>query len=384
MKKRVLIFTVIFIINIIMFTGCWDYREIDNLSIVAGVAVDKNEQGQYVLTVEVVDMHEGGKDVKVKSKLLEVKGDTFFDAARNIIKITAPKLYWGHTEIVIFSQDVAREGIIEILDWLSRDAEPRLTIDLLVSREDTAKEIFDTQSIISEVRSYEINDMLKAQTNLSKAPKVKIYDFISALSSEGVSAILSAIKTADNKGEMTTEISGTAVFKGDKLIGFLDEDQTKNCLFVMNKIKGGAINIGKQPEGKIKNISLEIVNNKTKVKPVYSNGEISMNIDIKTETDIIEHGSEVDFVNEEGYLVLKEDVQKQLKSDIESVIRMVQQDFDVDIFGFGKTIKQDMPDLWKKIGPDWENIFRNLEVNINVKIEMKNSGRLGRAIKIGD
>ncbi len=39
MKKRLLIFPVIFI-QLLFLSGCWDYKELDDQSIVAGMAID--------------------------------------------------------------------------------------------------------------------------------------------------------------------------------------------------------------------------------------------------------------------------------------------------------------------------------------------------------
>ena len=38
---------------LLLLTGCWDQRELTDLSVVTGMAVDKGENGTYKLTVEV-------------------------------------------------------------------------------------------------------------------------------------------------------------------------------------------------------------------------------------------------------------------------------------------------------------------------------------------
>lgn len=384
MRKRVFFLIILLVINAAMLTGCWNYSEVDKFSIVAGVAVDKSEEGKYMLTIEIVDLHEGGRDAKIKSKLLETYGDTVFDAVRNAIKITAQKLYWGHAEIVILSREAAREGIVEIIDWLDRDAEPRLTIDILVSKEKTAKEILDSQSITTEIRSFEINKMLDTQRSLSKTFKVEVYEFIKALSDEGVSAVLPCVHLTENVGKKTSELSGTAVFKEDKLVGFLDDDETKYLRFITDKIKGGLLVLKEKPESGHANMTLEIFENKTKVKPAYANGKVSINIEIKTETALDEHGAKENFIDENRSLVLERDAEELLRVNIKNLIRKVQKDFNADIFGFGSTVRADMPPLWKEIGPDWDKIYKDLDVYVNATVEVQNSGLLSKPVKVGD
>lgn len=382
MRGRML-FLILLIINTTTFTGCWNYREINQLSIVAGMAVDKSETGKYILTVEIVDLHEGGRDTRIKSKLLEIEGDTLFDAVRNAVKITALRLYFGQMEILIISQEIAREGVFELVDILSRNAEPRLTIDLLVSKEKTANEILNSQSITTEIRSYEINDMLDAQKILSKTSKVEIYQFINALPCEGIYPVLPCVHLTETAGLKTSELSGTAVFKGDKLIGFLDEEETKYFSFITDKIKGGLLILKNSPDENNINISLEIYENKTKVKPVYSDGKVSIRLETKTRVVFAEQGTRENFMNESGRLMLEKDAGELLKTNITKVIQKVQKDFGVDIFGFGSIVNADMPDLWKEIGYDWNTVFKDMEVNVNTTIEIQNSGLLSKPIKVG-
>lgn len=43
-------------LTVFTLSGCWNYREVDKLTTVAGIAIDKGvEDGQIKLTVEVVD-----------------------------------------------------------------------------------------------------------------------------------------------------------------------------------------------------------------------------------------------------------------------------------------------------------------------------------------
>jgi spore germination protein KC len=47
-----------------IISGCWNYREVDQLLVVAGVALDKGKTERYAVTVEVIHMS-GGKDTKM-------------------------------------------------------------------------------------------------------------------------------------------------------------------------------------------------------------------------------------------------------------------------------------------------------------------------------
>lgn len=386
MKKVKSSFAIIMIVLISLFlSGCWNYRDVDKLNVVSGITVDKSlDNDKYLLTAEIVEIETGGRESILNSSKVQAEGETFFDAIRNMISTAGKKLFFSHMKVVIISQDVAREGIIQIADFITRDNEPRLELNLLVSKEETASEILNYRTIGEELRSLKLYEMLESQRNLSKAPIIRCVDFIQAASSDGECAILPLVGGTMMKGEKTLEISGTAVFKKDKLIGFLDGDETKYLLFIKNMINYGILpEMGK---GKVTNhsISLEIFKNKTKIKPIYSDGKISIHIDTKTTAAIGEHGNETNFIDKKGRDELKTYAEKSLEKNIKALVRKVQVEYDADIFGFGNEIKIKMPWVWREISSDWDNLFQDLTVNVISKMDITTSGSVIKPIRIGE
>lgn len=385
MKKNLVFLIVISVAIIFLLSGCWNYWEIDRLAIVSGLAVDKSEKDdKFFLTAEIVDVRETMGKTTVTSKRVDSEGETIFDAMRNMIKISGEKLFWSHAKTIVISQEVAREDIMPIIDWVARDKEPRLDIDLLISKEKTAKELLSQQSITTDIRAIEMDFMLVGNESLSKAPKTEAYEFINALTSEGISPTLPAIGITLNDNKRTSELSGTAVFKGNKLVGFINGEETKYFLFIRDKIKGGLLVLD-IPNGKTKNnITLEIFKNKTKIKPIYSDGELSIDVNIKTEVSIGEENSTISYIDEKSRAKLITHAEKSLETRIENLIRKIQVDFCSDIFGFGAVVKGEMPSLWKGIKGDWDKIFKDLEVKVNAEINIRNSVMISEPIKVGD
>ncbi len=385
MNKHLVFLIFMIILILFLLTGCWNYRELDKLAIVSGLAVDKNEKGDgFLLTAEVIDIKQGTTEIKISSIRVESEGKTIFDAMRNMIRISGKRPYWSHAKVIILSQDVAKESVIPIVDWISRDQEPRLTLNILVSKEKTAKELLSQKSVTTDIRSFEMNYMLTGNSVLSKAPKVEIYELMNGLSGDGISPSLPAIGVTTNEGERTSELSATAVFKRDKLVGFLDGEDTKYYLFIKNKIKGGLLVVRISDEGTSDDITLEIFKNKTKIKPIYSDGKLLIKIHVKTEVSIAEEDTNVDYISKKGRTKLKPHAEKSLEGDIENVIKKVQSDFGTDIFGFGKVVEAELPSLWKDIKDDWSDIFKDLEVEVKAEIQIKNSGLTISPIKVGE
>ncbi|MDM5327006.1 Ger(x)C family spore germination protein [Neobacillus sp. CF12] len=370
-------------LNLFFISGCWNYREIDQLAIVAGAAIDKQDD-KYLVSAEIVNVT-GGKEAKVSPKVVTGIGDTIFDAIRNTIKISGKQLYWAHSEILIISQEIAREGVVEVIDLFARDPETRMSSNLLISKEKTAKEILEQQSITTEIQSSQINKMLMSQKGLSKAPVIAIYQFVNNLADNTRSAVLPAISNKKTQGKSETELFGSAVFKKDKLSGFLNGEDTKYFLFVLNKVKGGLLIQKEKLEGSDVKVSLEIFADKTytKIKPVYSNGKLTMKLDVFVNVAIGELEGSKNYMNEPGRTKLQKAAEKSLEDNINRVIKKVQNEYNSDIFEFGRIVQDERPDVWKELEDDWEKIYKDLEVKVKAEIIIKDSSLLLKPIKIG-
>lgn len=383
MRKRAP-FIIFIILIIASSSGCWDYREIDKLSIVTGIAIDRGENSKYRLTFEIVDTQEGGIEKKTKSKLIESEGETIFDAVRNASKVTSPRPYFGHMRIVILSEQIAEEGVIDIIDFLNRDPEPRLNIDLLVSKEKTANEILSTDSVTTAIRSFDIKQMLDTQEDLSKLPRVMVYQFVNALPCEGIVPVLPTVQVIKSGGKEKSALSGTAVFKGDKMVGYLDEEESEYYCYITDKMQKGLVVIEDSPEIEGIDTTLEIYDSKTEVKPVCSDGKVSIDIIIKVHAAIAELRGSSKFENETEVLKIQKAAEEYLESKTAMAIQSVQKKLGLDIFGFGKKIYSEMPQLWKEIGSDWNSIYKEMDVNVSASVELKNRGLLRHPVKVGE
>lgn len=381
MYKRILAVFIVFI-SIFYVSGCWNYRELNEIAIVAGAAIDKGEgENRYLLTVEVINP-QGGRDAKITPDVMSVEGVTIFDAIRNMIKKMGKRLYWSHCKVFVISEAVAREGIVDVLDMLNRDAEVRADIWLVVSREKMAQEILYGKDKLHSTIAFHINETMRAERSLPSINAVELWQFLKELSEEGISPTLAAATMEKEKDETSPKISGSAVFKKDKMIGWLESKETRSLQFIKGRVSGGyviALNAGEDT-----NVTLEISKSKTTHTPVTKGEIISMDINIKIDASIAEVSGKEDVISKDGRMKLKKKAEEVIKRQIEETIKKVQKEYKSDIFGFGSVVQREMPELWKKIKPQWEDIFAQMDTNINVEVEIKHSALTSKPIKVGD
>lgn len=194
-------------------TGCWNYKEVEQLAIVAGVAIDKNGEDKVLITTEIVSVQQEQKQSILKPEYIQAVGYTFFDAARAMIGVQGKRIYWSHAKVVIISEAIAKKGISRVLDFIDRDAEVREDIWVLLSREESAREIFNSKPVFENLASFEIDDTMRAQKSISRYPSIELYEFLDNIASKETSATIPTIKLIENMGVTVSYITGSAIIR---------------------------------------------------------------------------------------------------------------------------------------------------------------------------
>jgi spore germination protein KC len=182
------------------------------------------------------------------------------------------------------------------------------------------------------------------------------------------------VNTKNKSGE-TQAVNGIAVFKGDKLVGWMDEVETRGLLWLRNEIKTGVITIKIPEEKGGGNISMEIVRGETSIVPILKQRELKLDVDVVTELSVIENDSKLNLmetkVTEEIQTYAEEEVSKR----IEMIVEKAQKEYRSDIFGFGQSVYKKYPKEWNThYKENWENEFAQTKVKIHSKAFVRRIG----------
>jgi spore germination protein KC len=384
MKKiKLVMITFIIIMCPIILSGCWNYVEIDNFAIVAGIAIDKDiTTNKYIITSEIIATQMSGASSIINSELYRSEGDSIFDAVRNTIKKTGLKLFWSDAKVLIISKSIAMEGVIPVIDWFNRSSDTRPDMWVLISKENSASDILKSKVKLNGVTSFLLNETMKSgDESLSKFADSRVWTFIDEISSIGKSGTIATVVTELNNGDIFPVVSGSAVFSSDKLVGYLNENETLYMNMIRNRLKGGLI-VLQNVSGTGTNISLEIHGNKTKLTPFYTNGTASLIIDIYPITSLEEVQGTKDFIEEKNLKILQSEAENKIESAIQSLISKFQKDYHSDVIGFGKVFEEEKPKVSKAFKKNGEDIFSNLKTEVNVHIQIMDSSTTNRPIII--
>jgi spore germination protein KC len=194
-----------------------------------------------------------------------------------------------------------------------------------------------------------------------------------ALKSPGISLVLPVIHLTENQDIQVAELNGLAIFKEDKLIGFIGPEETKFFLMIMDELEGGILPI-QEASDPLKTLDLEIIRCQTKHSFEYTNNQIQVTVEPQFNVALASVNSPLERLNEEDIQRIENLGEQFIIEQTSSLIKKVQSQYGSDIFGFGNLIYRKDPQLWEKLSNQWDQLFVDLDVKIEPKVSIVNTG----------
>lgn len=389
----------ILILTLFFLTGCWDRQELNEISITLALGIDKVED-EFLVSAQVVvpselTMNRGTGSSAVT--LYQEKGETIFEAFRKMTKESPRKIYPGHLQILVISEELAQEGIAESLEFLSRDPDLRPDFYVVIAKDVAASEILNITTTLENIPANKMFDSLEMSEKVWAGTRsINLDELITDLISEGKEAVVTGIQLIGNpqkgsnkqnaesiKPAATIQYDDLAVFKKDKLIGWLTEQETIGYSYITNKVKTSVRPIDCPSDGKA---TIDIIRSKSDMKGAIKNGEPEVDINLKVEGNVGSIECEIDLEKLETINELEEIFKKELEETIKKTIEASQKKYETDICGLGQAIYRSNPKEWHKIQNNWDEKFPDLTVNVNVDFKILHTGSINNSFleKIND
>ncbi|MEK4715576.1 Ger(x)C family spore germination protein [Sporosarcina sp. FSL K6-5500] len=388
MKK----YTFVLLILSLVLTGCWDRRELNEIAITLALGIDKVDE-EFQLTAQVVVPSEVSmKQSSGRSTvtLFQATGETIFEAFRKMTIDSPRKIYPGHLRMLVIGEELAKAGVGESLDLLSRDWELRSDFYVVVAKDKTAAEILNVTTPIESIPANKMFNTLKtSEENWAVTKGVTLDELLGDLITDGKDAVLTGIQVFGNQevGSSKQNVESItpaaqiqydylAVFRQDKLVGWLNESESKGYNYIIDSVKSTVASISCPEEGKV---SIEVINSKSELKGKINKGEPEVNVTIEVEGNVGEVECHIDMKDTKTIDALEKSYEKELKEIVHQTIETVQKQYKTDIFGFGQAIHRSNPKTWKKIKNQWDEIFPELTVNVEVDMEIYHTGTVSNS-----
>ena len=376
MKKIILVLIFLFLLS-----GCYDYKELNDYSIVTGIAIDKKDD-KYEVSVLISNSSKSSTETDSKESNVVVytgKGTTLYSAFKDIGLISPKEIYIGSFSVLILSEDIAREGIENIVDLFLRYPSSRKSFYIVISK-DKAQDVLKIMTPLANFPSQNISNNLSSSTDLQGIiGKVSFNKLLSILVQDGIDPVINTIKVIgdEEKGSKQSNLESTkpktyvkldnlAIFKNYKLVDIANRNESIGINFINGNVKETYLKLNYN-DGYVVIDTNKI---KTNIETKLDN-KPKINITIKGEAKIIECNGNIDLENYKTIEKLQKLSNKKIEKIVNQGISLAKKN-NSDVFGFGLNFSKKYPNYFKKNKNNWNKIFENLDINTNVKIILKN------------
>ncbi|GAA0136461.1 Ger(x)C family spore germination protein [Paenibacillus sp. YSY-4.3] len=383
---------------IVLTSGCWDAIELNRRAVVAGIGIDQapEDENQLLVTFQVIIADEiSGKTGRgaTPTSVYFGKGHTISEAIRNASRQVPRLTSTAHTRLITISESIARKGIAEIMDFLDRDSDIRLTADVVIAREDiTAEDVTASLTPIGKIMSYSLSEKIELTSDqLGGNYPMVIDDIMRDLLTPGGGPVINGVEAfGDVKGlgkKSSLEsvksplivVGAPAIFKGDKLVEWLSPNESRGMVWIKNKMKKTSLVL--EPDQEIGSMGIDVIRSKTNLKAKLEDPlHPVIQVGVKLQLSIREVDTSIDLKNPEVLHKIEAKANEAIAKDLRSVVQKVQS-AKSDIFGFGEVIERQSPAVWKKIEGQWDDLFPQLEVEYKVDSVVRNTQLRDRSYK---
>ncbi|MDF2661993.1 MAG: hypothetical protein K0Q94_4784 [Paenibacillus sp.] len=365
---------------LILTTGCWDNEELTGYGFVQAVAIDLTKDGEFQLTTHFYSPT-GGAEMRDSEQQkqsginIQTQGKTIFEAVRDIPIHFGRKAKWDHLRVILLGEQVLRtQGVGAILEYFSRDHEPRGTILPLVT-EGPASDYLNIKPFIEHTIGQQLKRMeTDGADYAAKTSKIPLFELaIQLKSATGVSTVPYIHRDG---GQQDVTVSGIALLKDGKLAkAIVTPKDTQALMLLTNKYKSGILEYpcsggeGEQPSG---SESFEVLDAATRLTPRVENDQVTVRIQTRIAGAVGELRCTQITKNAE-----KESLEDRLKRQVERQIRKTLsflQRERMDALGIGNQVYRKEPALWKQWQPVWGEHFAKIRFHLDVDVQVLNTG----------
>jgi spore germination protein KC len=365
-------------------SGCWDSHELDAMFIITGVALDVSESPDLMditLQIGVTKSSSSGSGESNSEQdsviLLKATSDTVMGGMTMLNRDSSHKLLLHHNQVLLLGSSLAEQGVESRLDLFLRDQQARMEVPVMVV-EGRAEEVLSAKLDQDRISGIFLSRMLEDLSKISPAYRVRMIDFASRLLDDTTSPVAPIATVLQEDGKQEIKISGLAVFKGDRMIGRLNNDEATGYVWSMGDVKKYVVTASTGDNKAVLNIARMACKRDVTLRP---DGGVRVELSVDATLGISELSGFSDMTTDElmPYLVrmAQQEIQRKITSSFDAARRL-----DADIYGFGTSVYQKYPKEWKAMKDRWDEIFPGVELSVLVKARLPATGQIVQPLEM--
>lgn len=369
-----------------LLSGCYNYRELNELGITTAVSIDYKDNNFYVIAEVINPIKQQDASSSNNSPFINYNSSSssLQDAFRKVVLESPRQLYAAQLEIIVLSEEVVNNHLEEVLEYFARDPESRTEIKIIVAKTEDSTKAITLQTLLTSLSSSNIIKSLDLQSKvLGMAYPVTLNELLNMYIDPYLEVVLPSMtlygnyEIGDEKENITTsspkaivKIDGSTITKDNKILGYLDLEESKILNLINGKLKETIIKMNYydgyiifEPNRIKVSRELDIKNNiiKINISGYSKTKEIQSNINLKDPKEVEK---------------LNKALNMELEKKITDTFNSIREKYGTDVFGFQELYYRTNYKYFKENCTNWyEDIYPKikLEVKANVRLYEKGS-----------
>ena len=369
-----------------LLSGCYNYRELNDLGITTAVSIDYKDNNFYVIAEVINPIKQQDASSSNNSPFVNYNSSSssLQDAFRKVVLESPRQLYAAQLEIIVLSEEVVNNHLEEVLEYFARDPEARTEIKIIVAKTEDSTKAITLQTLLTSLSSSNIINSLDLQSKvLGMDYPVTLNELLNMYIDPYLEVVLPSMtlygnyEIGDEKENITTsspkaivKIDGSTITKDNKILGYLDLEESKILNLINGKLKETIIKMNYydgyiifEPNRIKVSRELDIKNNiiKINISGYSKTKEIQSNIDLKDPKEVKK---------------LNKALNMELEKKITDTFNSIREKYGTDVFGFQELYYRTNYKYFKENCTNWyEDIYPKikLEVKANVRLYEKGS-----------
>lgn len=348
MKKILII-----ILTLLLCTGCFDYKEINDLAIINAIGVDY-ENDEYVITLEILNDQIDKDSSKITSYTKVGHGKNLTSAIENAADKLSKQLIFNHIKLMILSKSIIEEKFENIIDLFLRNTYFRENFYVISATKNKPETLLNHTTNEAPIASTAITDTLESIRYSSNTNVLKKFDeIVEEVITYGIDTCFSNITLKDNE----FIVDGMSIFNNYSYKSNLNNEYVKIYNLLTDNFDRPTYTINYD------NLSFTTAINNGKINTEIKSGTINATGNLMGR--IIDNDPKYNIRDPKNLEKIDNDFTNLLNKKISEFIKVLQ-DNNSDILGitrnyYKKTRTKDK-DYWLKL-----NIKSNIKFNINKK-----------------
>ena len=387
--KRKMGFVLLLIACMLFLTGCWGKREVEILAPLIGIGFDLGQKpGTYLITEQFATPKKGEVTVTADiNRTFSIEAVSLREAYEMLNKIAYRAPFMGSLKVIVIGEELAKAGFMDVLDFEQRFSEFRRSMYLVLTK-GKAQSLLNTKLRAGELPAMYLKANIETGDTTSTSPTVEFGHYLTVLARKSTAPIIELVKsikpgdegyeykTVGNGGAEEILLEGAGVFRGDRLVDFLTDKETKGYMWLENKVVHRLIDTVGSDESKV-NFGGQVLKSTTKYKVQGKDGTIGLEYQIKASIEVDEVMGLKEQLSEAEWVDLMKEAEKSFAKVIQEECELSiqkERELGLDFLGIGRHIEQQNPAYWKTVKDQWEQKIVDFPVSLNVQVTINHAG----------